>query len=30
MRRLLLPQSQATEKLWTSGRWSSMQIKDAI
>jgi membrane protein len=30
MRRLLLPQSEATERLWASGRWSSIRLKDAI
>jgi hypothetical protein len=30
MRRLLLPQSEATERLWASGRWSQIKLKDAI
>jgi hypothetical protein len=30
MRQLLLPYSEATEKLWRSGRFASVYLKDVI
>ena len=30
MRQLLLPHSEATDKLWKSGRLSSVYLKDVI